>query len=461
VRSLSLRASVVLALGALDFGLEQSIIVPALPTLAQHYAASIVAVAWLATAFLLAAAVAVPLFGRLGDLVGKKRMILVSLGAFALGSLVCALSSSIGLAIAGRALQGFGAAVAPLTLGLARDMVAPRDLPRTVGVVIGAANVGGGIGFLLSGVLVDAFSPDAIFWFLFAAGGVLAIGVAALAPESPVRAQASLDPLGTAMLGLGLVSLLLAVSEGATWGWASGEIIALFAGAGAALALFAVIEWRVREPIVDPELVATRPFVNTNLCTFAFGFAFFVAVFVIPQIAASPKATGYGLGLSATEVGLLLVPTSVAGLLGGWAGGRTIDVLGPRNQVSLGALVGVAGYVSLALAHDTAFALASGSASIGLAWGLILTGIYPVVLRSASTDKTSIAAAVVLVFRKTGVSVGVTVAAVVIAGAGFAGQFRDEAGFTRPFALAGAGALVAFLLAAWLPRRIPARRATA
>jgi predicted MFS family arabinose efflux permease len=198
---------------------------------------------------------------------------------------------------------------------------------------------------------------------------------------------------------------------------------------------------------------ATRPFANTNLCTFAFGFAFFVAVFVIPQIAASPKVTGYGLGLSVTEVALLLVPTSAAGMIGGWSGGRTLDRLGPRAQVSLGALVGVAGYLALALAHGTAFALASESAAIGLAWGVILSGIYPVVLRTAGTDKTSIAAAVVLVFRNTGVSVGVTVSAVVIAGAGLAGQFPDEAGFTRAFLVAAAGAVAAFLLAAWLPRR--------
>jgi MFS family permease len=456
-RPLSKGAAVVLALGALDFGLEQSIILPALPSLAEHYGASIATVTWLASAFLLAAAVAVPTFGRLGDLIGKKRMILVSLGLFTIGSLVCALARSIGPAIAGRALQGLGAAVVPLTLGLARDTVAPDDLPRTVGVVIGAANVGGGLGFLASGLLVDGFSPAAIFWFLFAAGALLALGVALLAPESPVRARVSLDFPGTALLGLGLVSLLLGLSRGPAWGWSSVRVIALFAVAAVALAVFVATERGRRDPLVDLGLVTVRPFANTNLCAFAFGFAFFVAVYAIPLIAASPEATGYGLGLSVTEVGLLLVPTSVAGLLGGWSGGRMLGRLGPRAQVSLGALVGVAGYLSLALGHDTAFALACGSAVIGLAWGLILTGIYPVVLRSAGTDKTSIAAAVVLVCRNIGVSVGVTVAAAIIAGAGLVGPFRDDVGYARAFLFGAIGAGVMLLLAAWLPRRaVPA-----
>ncbi len=141
-RGLPAGAMVVLALGALDFGLEQSVIIPALPQLADHYGASLIGVAWLATAFLLASVVAVPLLGRLGDMIGKRRVILISLGAFAVGSAVCALTTSIEFAIAGRAIQGLGAAVTPLILGLARDTLPPQQLPRAIGGVIGAANVG-------------------------------------------------------------------------------------------------------------------------------------------------------------------------------------------------------------------------------------------------------------------------------------------------------------------------------
>src|SRR5262245_24366897 len=202
--SLPAGALFVLTLGALDFGLEQSIIVPALPALAQHYGASIVGVAWLATAFLLAGVVAVPVFGRLGDLYGKRRLLLVSLTAFAAGSLVCALAQSIELAIAGRAIQGLGMAVAPLTPRLARDTVPPMMLPRAIGGVIASANVGGATGFLLSGLLVDRISPTAIFWFLFAFSAALAVGVAGLVQESPVRARVSVDVAGAALLGLGL-----------------------------------------------------------------------------------------------------------------------------------------------------------------------------------------------------------------------------------------------------------------
>jgi MFS family permease len=455
-RGLSAGGTVVLALGALDFGLEQSIIVPALPSFVVSYHTSIIGVAWLVTGFLVAAAVAVPLAGRLGDLVGKKRMLLVSLGAFAAGSLVCALTHSIALAIAGRTVQGLGASVAPLTLGLARDIVPAEDLPRMIGAVIGSANVGGGIGFLASGILVDAFSATAIFWFLFIAGVVLFAGVAAFVPESPVRAEASIDPIGAVLLGSGLAALLLAISKGQAWRWGSASIVGLFLGAAVALLAFGLIEGRRRAPLIDLGLVLRQPFRSTSLCAFAFGFTFFLALLVIPQIAASPSASGYGLGLTVTKIGLMLVPTSAAGLLASWLGGRVVDRVGPRVLVASGSVIGAAAYLFMAYGDRSTASLVVASAVLGVAWGLILTGIYPVVLRSAGADRSGVAAAVTLLFRNIGLSVGVTVAAVVIADAGRIGLFPAEHGYTRALLCGAIGTAVTFAVAFLLPRRTTA-----
>jgi MFS family permease len=439
-RRLSGAAAVVLALGALDFGLEQSIIVPALPALAAHYDTSIAGATWLGAAFILAAAVAVPLCGRLGDLVGKKRMILVSLALFAVGSVVCAVSTSIGLAVAGRVIQGLGAAVVPLALGLARDTVSRSELPKVIGIVAGAGSVGAALGFLLSGVLVDAFSPPAIFWFLGGAGAVLGIAVAVVAPESPLRARVSLDIPGTALLGLGLGSFLIALSQGEPKGWVSAPVLTLVAVSAVALALFWTTESRRANPLVDLALLRTRPFVNVDVVSFAFGFAFFIGAFLVPQLAA-------GLDHSVTEIGLILAPTAFAGMLGGWTGGRLVDRIGARAQVTLGALIGVVGYVSLATTHGTVYALGFGSALIGIGWGLIPTGYLPVVLRSADVNKTSIAASVVLVLRNVGVSFGITIAVSV----------AIEVGYTQAFVFGAVACAAVGVLAAWLPGRGSAR----
>jgi MFS family permease len=332
------------------------------------------------TGFVLASIVAIPLVGRLGDMFGKRRMLLASLAAFAAGALVCAVADSSALAIAGRVVQGFGAAVGPLTYGIARDTVAPERMSRAIGVVVGGASAGAALGFLLSGLLVDAFSPAAVFWFLLAFATLIGIAVVVLVRESPVRADVRLDAGGAALLGSGLLALLLGISRGSTWGWLSTQTVLTLMAALVLLAAFAVVEGRVRQPLVDLALVVRRPFVSANLCAFAFGYGFFLAVLAIPLIAAAPKATGYGLGLATTEIGLVLLPTGIASMVGGLVGGRVVEALGPRALVASGAAFGIAGYAFLALADADPWTLALGSAAIGLAWGVILTGIASVVI---------------------------------------------------------------------------------
>jgi MFS family permease len=446
-------STVVLALGALDFGLETSIVLPALPELERHYGASLVEIAWLATAFQVVAVAAVPLLGRIGDLVGKRRVLLLALVAFATGSLLCAITSSIGVAIAGRAIQGVGAAVAPLGLGIARDTLPRERLPRTVGVLVGGATVGGALGFLLSGVLVDQFSPAAIFWFLFGFAALLVAATVLCVEESPGRATGYVDVAGALLVSVGLVALLLAISQGNNWGWSSGRIIGLFIVAAATLTLFAVVETRVSQPLVDIALVVRRPFTNANVCALLFGFAFYLAVFVIPQIAARPEATGYGLAFTTTQIGLMLTPSCVVAFAASWASGRWVTRAGPRALVALGSVVGVAAYLSLAFAHSSVGGLAGGSAAIGLSWGLILTGVYSVVMRSSAPDTSGVAAAVIVTTRITGTAVGAQAAFAVIAGAGTVGGFPEGAGFTRAFVMGAIGAGATLVAAVFLPGR--------
>jgi MFS family permease len=452
-RELSSLGLVVVALAALDFGLESSMIVPAIPDLAVHYDASLIAVGWLATGFLLASIVAVPLLSRLGDLYGKRRLLLFALGAFLSGSLICALTTSIELAIVGRAVQGLGAAAGPLTLALARDTVAPPQLPRVVGAVMVGAAVGGGVGFLLGGIVVDLFSPAAIFWLLAAFAACLTLAITQVVPETPVRKKVRLDLAGITLLGAGLAVLLLAISKGHAWGWSSPEILGLFAGATLLLAAFVLVERRVSEPYVDLSLVARTPFANVNVCSFCFGFGFFVMAYVIPQIGAASSASGYGLDLSTSEIGLLLVPSCLASLTASFVCGRVVDRVGPRLLVSTGAVCGVGGNLSLALAHDSVAAIALGSAIVGTAWGTLLTVLYIVVLRHASADKSAIATSIAAISRQVGLSIGVTLAFVLVTAVGFSGEFPSDGGFTAVFVMGAIGASATLLAALTLPGR--------
>jgi MFS family permease len=450
---LTFAAVVVLSLGALDFGLEQTLVIPALPSLADHYGTSVATAGWLATGFLLSGIVAVPVLGRLGDLYGKRRLLLAALTSFAVGSLLCALTHSIHVAIAGRVIQGIGTAVGPLSYGLARDIVPPRLLTRAIGAVVGASSAGSVLGFLLSGLLVDHLGPDAIFWFLLALSTTLGLTLFALVPETRVRARVSVDYVGAVLLGLGLFALLLAISKGNDWGWQSGPVIALFAAAAALLTLFVLLERRVRQPLVDLALVVTRPFANANVCSFVFGYSFFIAVFVVPVIAGAPEESGYGLGLSVTQIGLVLVPSGIGSLVGAWLGGRTVDRVGPRALAAAGSLVGIGSYISLVLAHSSWLSLTVPTGTLGFATGLLLTAIYPVVIRGSSTDKTGIALAVTVVARNTAVSIGVAASFAIIEGAGLVEGFAAEVGLTRVFVMGAVGTAAALLTSIFMPSR--------
>jgi MFS family permease len=452
-RTLSFGGILVLALGAFDFGLEQAIVVPALPAMAAHYGASISAVGWLVTGFLLAGIVAIPLLGRLGDLFGKRRLLLVALGAFAVGSLVCAVTDSIGLVIAGRIVQGIGMAAAPLIYGLVRDSLQPDALPRAVGAVVGAGSAGVAIGLLLSGLLVDHASVPAIFWFLFLLAAGIWVAVIAFVPESPVRASASIDYLGAALLAVGLATLLLGISKGNDWGWSSARVLGLFATSLVSLTAFTLVERRVTEPLVDLGLVARRPFATAHLSHGVFAFSFYLATLVIPLIAALPEDPAYGLGLSTTQIALVLLPSGLAAMVSAWAGGRLVDRAGSRVLVASGSVLGLAAYAFLLLAEWSPAVFATASGVFGLAWGLVLTGLYPVVIRGASTDKTSVAVAVNLVVRNTALAVGAQVAFAMIEGAGIVDGLPAEVGFDRIFVVGVIGACLTLATAVLLPRR--------
>jgi MFS family permease len=452
-KPLSLGGLLVLAFGTADFGLESSIVLPALPVIAQEYSASLISVSWLATGFLLASVVAVPLFGRLGDLFGRRRLLLIGLGAFMVGSLICAVADSIGLLIAGRIVQGGGAAVGPLAFGIVRDTLPREQVTRGIGILVGAAGAGAAIGYLVSGVLVDEVSVESLFWLLFAAALVLLAAVVALVPAPPPRSRARVDLGGAVLVASGLASLLLAISKGNDWGWDSGRVVVLFAGAAALLAAFLLVEHRVRQPLIEPAFVTTRPFIQAHVCALAVGVAFAAVVIVVPQIAALPEVTGYGLGYSVTSTGLLLVPMAVGSIVAAWIAGRVVDVIGPRALMAVGSASALAAYLLLMAEHDAAAPIATGTAGLGLAVGFCVTAIISVVGRAAPLDNTSAAVAVHSVVRTSGIATGTAATAAIITGAGLVGPLPAESGYTDAFLLGAIASACALLASALLRGR--------
>ncbi|MBN1530049.1 MAG: MFS transporter [Thermoleophilaceae bacterium] len=442
----------ILVLGAIAYALAQTMIVPALPAIQHGVGASQEAVTWMLTAFLLTSSVCTPIVGRLGDMYGKEKLLLIALGVFAVGSLVCALGNSIGVLILGRAIQGAGGAIFPLAFGIIRDEFPPERVATSIGLISATFGIGGGLGLVLAGVMVDHLSVHWIFWSSLATTVVAAWATWRYVPESPVRVKASIDYGGAVLLSLALTSLLLGVSQGNSWGWGSAGVLGLFAAAVAFAFAFVAYERRVAEPMVDIRLMQQRPVWSTNLTAFAIGFAMFGSYILIPQLVELPEVTGYGFSRSTTVAGLIMLPSALvmlgAGPLSGWLGSR----FGSRLPLAIGGVFAGLAYVSLALFHATLFEIAVGAVLIGIGIGLAFAAMANLIVEAVRQDQTGVATGINTIMRSIGGSIGAqVVASILAADTILGGRFPAEDGFTAAFTMSAAAAVVALIATALIP----------
>ena len=209
----------VLAVSVTAFALLQSLVVPVLAKIQADLHTTQTAVTWVLTAYLLSASVCTPIMGRVGDKVGKDRMLVVALVALSVGSLIAALATSIGPMIAGRVIQGVGGGVLPLSFGIIRDEFPAKKVPSAVGSVASLAAVGAGLGLVLTGPIISAFNYHWLFWFPMIITAAAAIAAVAFVPESPVRTPGKLSLLPAVLLSSWLVALLLALSLDPPMSW--------------------------------------------------------------------------------------------------------------------------------------------------------------------------------------------------------------------------------------------------
>jgi len=443
----------VLAVAALSYALLQTMVVPALPEIQRELDASTTAVTWVLTVYLLTASIATPILGRLGDMFGKERTLVAVLCLFALGSVVAALSHSIELLVAGRAIQGAAGAVFPLAFGIIRDEFPPERVATGIGLISATFGIGGGAGLVLSGVIVDHFSYEWIFWLGFVVVVVAIFATHRFVPESPVKTPARIDFAGAALLSAGLVCLLLAVSEGNRWGWGSPGIVGLFLAAAVILVLWARFEHRAPEPMIDIDLLRVRGVWTTNLTGLLIGFGMFGSFILIPQFVQTPSAAGYGFGVDVTGAGLFMLPSAAIMLVAGPVAGTLAGRVGSKVPLLIGTAAAAASFALLALAHSHEWQIIAAVTLLGLGVGLSFASMANLIVEAVPQQQTGEATGMNTIMRTVGGAFGGQIAAAIVAHHATNG-FPAESGFTTAFVM-GAIAVGCAMLAATL---IPARR---
>ena len=445
------RSLAVLALAGLAFSLAQTMIVPALGDMKERLGTDEAGIAWTLTGYLLAAAVATPVFGRLGDMFGKRRMLVLSIGFFAAGCAVSAIGSSLEVVVAGRVLQGVGGGIFPLCFGIIRDEFPHERVASSIGLISAILGIGGGVGLVLGGVLADAFSYHVLFWLGAGMAVIAAIAAELVIPESPVRTPGKVDVRGAVILGAGLVLPLYAIGEANSWGWGSGRTLGLIAAGLVILAVWVLVELRTAEPLVNVRLLTEPPVAMTNLATLFVGFGMFGSFLLIPQLAEAPEATGYGFALSATGAGLLMLPGSVAMLGAGPLSGRLSARVSPKLPLALGGVITACGLLFLGLAHGTQLLVMIGSLVMSVGIGFAFAAMPNLIVESVPPERTGEATGFNQLVRSVGSSLGSQISAAILAGSVVSGAPTD-AGYTTAFLVSAGVALAAGIVSALIPR---------
>ncbi|MFK0170833.1 MFS transporter [Streptomyces sp. NPDC090306] len=458
----------VLAFGGILMAVMQTVVVPLLPDLPRLTGASAGAVSWMVTATLLSGAVLTPVLGRAGDMYGKRRVLMAALGLMTAGSVVCALSSDIGVLITARALQGAASAVVPLSISILRDELPPERRGGAVALMSSTVGIGAALGLPLAALIVQYADWHTMFW-VTSGLGLLGVGAVAWAVrESPVREPGRFDVPGALGLAAGLVCLLLGVSQGGTWGWASGRILGLFAAAVTALALWWWHQLRVARPLVDLRLVS-RPRVGlSHVAALLTGFAFYANSLVTAQLVQAPRSTGYGLGLSIVQTGLCLLPSGVIMLLLSPVSARISAARGPRVTLAVGAGVIALGYVVRIADSRDLWMVIVGASVVGVGTTLAYSALPTLILRAVPAGQTASANGVNVLMRTIGqAACSAVVAAVLVHHTSVVGGIALPAlhGYLLAFGIAGVVALVACTAALCIPADpapdAPARAASA
>src|SRR6478735_10399196 len=386
----------VLSLCGMVSALQFTLVIPLLPEFPQLLDISASDSSWLVTATLLTAAVGTPIIARMADMYGKRRMLLVSLGAMILGSVICALEVSFLTMIVGRALQGFGAALIAVGISILRDKLPPERIGTAVALMSATMGIGSALGLPLAGVLSDWLGWHSIFWFGAVAGAVLVVALLVVVEESPVRTPGRFDVVGALVLSAALVCLLLPISKGSVWGW------------GEPVVLGVPLELRVNQPMVDLRTSAQRPVLMTNLASIFAGMAMFVNMLVTVQVLQQPTATGAGFGLGVTAAGLAMVPSGLAMVAMSPISGWSLTRWGGRAVLLVGAALMALTYVGRVFYADSVAAIVVGSTLVGIGTALAFAAMPTLIMSSVPITETASANGLNSLVRSIGTSLAST-----------------------------------------------------
>ncbi|MFF5290213.1 MFS transporter [Paractinoplanes globisporus] len=443
----------------------QTLVVPVVANIQADLGVSATSASWVVTANLLAAAVFTPMLGRLGDLHGRRPVMLGVLLVVLAGSILAATTSSLPLLLLARVAQATSFGLFPLSIGVLREELPPAKLTGAMALVSGMLAVGAGLGLTVTGLLMRHDGDyHRLFWLATALSVVGVIGVWLL-PRREAVATGRLDGVGAAVLGLGLVLLILPLEEGNEWGWGSTRVIGSLVAAAVVLTVFVLIERRMSQPLVTTRMLTHRPIVIANAAGLFLGFSMFAVFLAVSALVQTPPGlTGYGFGSTVLAASVVyLLPGTLGGVVTAPLGGRLVSRFGAKATLVIAALLAAGGFAMLAVLHADTWEIIAGAALVNTAVMFGYAALPALLIANVAPAETGIANSVNSISRSVGMSLGTAFVVTMVTRNLIPGApLPREAQYVWIFIVGAAVALAAGVLVAMaLPRSRPAHLSTA
>lgn len=439
--------------------LMQTMAVPVLGKMSRDLDVSTAAIGWVVTINLLAAAVLTPILSKSGDLHGRRRFTLVVVAAVAVGSLLAAVTSSYWVLLVARVLQGASFCLFPLSVGLLRDHLPARRLPFGLSFLTGAISVGAGAGLVLTGVLTHGDRDYRnIFWFTLVIALILLVTSVLTIPKDRPRSAGRVDWLGGLLLGVALVLVLLAMTQGNAWGWTSVTTIAALAGSVVTFVVWLAVENRVAEPLVPVAMLRDRTLAAANAIGFFIGFGMFLIFLSITALVQVPESDGFGFSASVLETSLVyLLPAASIGIVASPLGGMWVTRFGGRATLLVSSAVGLAGYLQLFFLHDQVWQVILGGVITNAAFSMGFAAVPAVVTSVVRPEETALANAMASIMRSAGSALGSALVVALIASHLMPDGHPTESVFALVFAIGAVTMVLSIAITlVGIPRREPA-----
>ncbi len=444
----------VLCAGGLSAALTQTMVIPIQSELPQLLSTSASNASWVVTITLLAAAVTMPVAGRIADLVGKQRVLTASAALLFVGSVVCAMSDSLAPMLGGRALQGLAMGFIPVGISFIREFAPPEMATTAVATMSATLGVGGAIGLPLAAWIADSGDWHALFWVAAALAGVITVLTWVAVPHVHDASSGRLDVPGAIGLAVGLSAFLVGVSKGSTWGWTSGRTWGAIVLGIVVLLLWGVFELRQAEPLVDLRTTAQLPVLMTNLAAVAIGFGMMAQAIVVPQLLQMPEATGYGLGQSILAAGLWMAPGGLMMMVFAPVSSGLMRSIGPKHTLMIGGAVLGSGYLVALVLMGAPWQLLVASCVASAGVGIGYAAMPTLILDAVPAREAASAVGVNGLMRSAGTTLAAAVMATLLTSStaslgGFA--VPTESAFRWCFVVGALAAFIGVALAAAVP----------